>query len=142
MVFTQPNVITHMTKSKIQRNHANGFRRSARLGVELALNVLPLDMVVYCFVCLALLGEISLRVARVAAALNIHTCQDCDLRCSEARRAFADVLVEQAAVGIRIRAVSYASAGVAEPNPQLALLRDAANNTRGCKTLAPFAEQS
>ena len=45
MVFTQPNVRTHMTKSKIQMNHASGFRRSARLGVELALNVLPLDIV-------------------------------------------------------------------------------------------------
>ena len=64
IVFTQPNVITQMAKSRIQRNHARGFRNKARLGVELALNVLPEDMVVYCFVCLALLGEISLRVAR------------------------------------------------------------------------------
>ena len=34
-----------MTKSKIQMNQASGFRRSASDGVELALNVLPLDMV-------------------------------------------------------------------------------------------------
>ena len=45
MVFTQPNVITQMTKSRIQMNQANGFRRSARLGVDDALNVLPEDMV-------------------------------------------------------------------------------------------------
>ena len=45
IVFTQPKVRTQMTKSRIQMNHASGFRRSARLGVELALNVLPLDMV-------------------------------------------------------------------------------------------------
>ena len=64
MVFTQPNVRTQIAKSRIQRNQARGFRRSARLGVELALNVLPEDMVVYCFVCLALLGEIPVRVAR------------------------------------------------------------------------------
>ena len=64
IVFTQPNVRTQMAKSRIQRNHANGFRSKASDGVELALNVLPEDMVVYCFVCLALLGEISVRVAR------------------------------------------------------------------------------
>ena len=45
IVFTQPKVRTQMTKSRIQMNHANGLRRSARLGVELALNVLPLDIV-------------------------------------------------------------------------------------------------
>jgi len=45
MVFTQPKVRTQITKSRIQMNHARGFRRSASDGVELALNVLPLDMV-------------------------------------------------------------------------------------------------
>ena len=45
MVLIQPNVRTHMTKSKIQMNHASGLRRSASDGVELALNVLPEDMV-------------------------------------------------------------------------------------------------
>ena len=45
MVLTQPNVRTQMTKSRIQMNHASGFRRSARLGVDDALNVLPEDMV-------------------------------------------------------------------------------------------------
>ena len=45
IVFTQPKVRTQMTKSRIQMNHASGLRRSARLGVELALNVLPEDMV-------------------------------------------------------------------------------------------------
>ena len=45
IVLTQPKVRTQMTKSRIQMNHANGFRRSASDGVELALNVLPLDMV-------------------------------------------------------------------------------------------------
>ena len=95
-----------MAKSRIQRNHAKGFRSKASDGVAVALNVLPEDMVVYCFVCLALLGEISVRVARVAAALNIHTCQDCALGCSGALRALAEALIAQAAVGKRIRAVS------------------------------------
>ena len=45
MVLTQPNVRTHITKSRIQMNQARGFRRSASDGVELALNVLPLDIV-------------------------------------------------------------------------------------------------
>ena len=63
IVFTQPKVRTQITKSRIQMNHASGFRRSARLGVDDALNVLPEDMVVYRFVFLALLGEISVRVA-------------------------------------------------------------------------------
>ena len=83
MVFTQPNVRTQMTKSRIQMNHASGFRRSASDGVELALKVLPLDIVlcgsaaltttvdpvIYVHVALSLRRLISTRV------------QECDLRC-------------------------------------------------------------
>ena len=56
IVFTQPNVRTQMAKSKIQRNHANGFRSKARLGVAVALKVLPEDIVA------------------CATRANIHTC--------------------------------------------------------------------
>ena len=75
MVLTQPNVRTQMTKSKIQMNQASGFRRSARLGVELALNVLPLDIVLCGSAALTITVDAVIYVhVALSAALNIHTC--------------------------------------------------------------------
>ena len=83
MVFTQPNVITQMAKSRIQMNQASGFRRSASDGVELALKVLPLDIVLCGSAALTITVDavIYVRVALSLRRLISTRVQECDLRC-------------------------------------------------------------
>ena len=100
-----------MTKSRIQMNHAKGFRRSARLGVELALNVLPLDMVLDGSAALTITVDavIYVHVALSLRRLISTRVQECDLRCCCSRQRSLSLLWQSAVARWLARCVGWRS---------------------------------
>ena len=111
IVLTQPKVRTQMTKSRIQMNQASGFRRSASDGVELALNVLPEDMVLDGSAALTITVDavIYVHVALSLRRLISTRVQECDLRCCCSRQRSLSLLWQSAVARWVARCVGWRS---------------------------------